>query len=117
MDNEEIKQRLGVESGREQSIDIVILEVKALLDECRLQLRQVNTEMASARAHYQQGHVHGGGKVGGFFRTWQRIGKDARLASYQPVKENLQRRKLRLEQQLSRLKVFKAQGTKYVQFD
>jgi hypothetical protein len=95
-------------------IDEAINQVKLAIQQLGLQIRQVNANMATVRAHYQQSHMHGGGKVGGFIRDGQRTGKDANLKKQQPVKEQLQQRKLTLEQRLNELKILKAQGTTYI---
>jgi hypothetical protein len=68
-------------------IDAEIQRIKLEIEQLRLQLSQVNANMSSVRSHYQQGHIHGGGKVGGFVRAVQRSGKDANLRKQQPVKE------------------------------
>lgn len=96
-------------------IDAEIQRIQFQIEQCRLQLSGVNASMASTRAHYSQHHVHGGGKAGHFVRGMQRAGKDGRLASMQPHKEQLQQQKLALEQQLSHLKMLKAQGITHVQ--
>jgi len=44
----------------------------------------------------------------------QRGGKDGKLRKQQPVKEQLQREKLALEQQLANLKTLKAQGMTHI---
>ncbi len=95
-------------------IDAEIQRIKMEIEQRRLQLSQINTHMANIRSHYQQRHVHGGGKVGGFVRTVQRSSKDAELRKQQPVKERLQREKLALEQQLGQLKLLKSQGTTHL---
>jgi archaellum component FlaC len=95
-------------------IDTEIERIKLEIEQVRLQLRQVSANMSSVRSHYQQGHIHGGGKVGGFVRAVQRSGKDASLRKQQPVKEQLQQEKLALEQQLNRLKILKTQGTTHI---
>jgi len=95
-------------------IDLEITRLKQEIKQRQLQLRQVNSEMAAIRAHYQQNHMHGGGKIGGFVRLVQQGGKDGQLKKYQPVKERLEREKLELEQQVNRLNLLKAQGTTYI---
>jgi len=95
-------------------IDAKINQVKMEIEQRRLQLSQVNANMSSARAHYSQKHVHGGGKFGGFIRDVQRSNKDSMLKKQQPLKERLHREKLVLEQQLSNLKMLKAQGITHI---
>lgn len=95
-------------------IDAEIQRVKLEIEQRRLQLRQVGTNMANIRSHYQQSHVHGGGKLGGVVRDMQRSGKDAKLRKQQPVKERLHREKLALEQELNHLKILKAQGITHI---
>lgn len=95
-------------------IDVEIQRVKMEIEQRRLQLSQVNANMSNIRAHYQQKHVHGGGQFGGVVRDIQRSNKDARLKKQQPIKERLQREKLTLEQQLSNLKMLKAQGITHI---
>ncbi len=99
---------------RDIPIDAEIQRIKLEIEQRRLQLSQVNADMATIRSHYQQSHLHGGGKVVGFVRTWQQSDKDAQLRKLQPVKEQLQREKLALEQQLNQLKIRKAQGTTHI---
>jgi hypothetical protein len=91
-----------------------IQRIKMEIEQRRLQLSQINAEMTNIRSHYQQRHVHGGGKVGSFVRTLQRADTDAKLRKEQPVKERLQQEKLELEQQLNQLKILKAQGTTHI---
>lgn len=95
-------------------IDMEIQRVKLEIENYKLQLRQVNTQMTSTRSRYQQGHVHGGGKVGGFIRSAQRFNKDMNLIKQQPVKEQLQREKLAREQYLLQIKTLKAQGVQFI---
>ncbi len=95
-------------------IDAEIKQVKMEIEQRRLQINQVNANMSNVRAHYQQKHVHGGGKFGSFVRGVQRSSKDAELKKQQPAKERLQREKLALEQQLSKLKLLKAQGVTHI---
>ncbi len=95
-------------------IDSEIQRVKMEIEQRRLQLKQVNATMSNIRSHYQQGHVHGGGKLGSFVRSVQRSGKDSKLRKQQPVKERLQREKLSLEQRLNELKILKAQGITHI---
>jgi hypothetical protein len=95
-------------------IDAEIQRVKLEVEQRRLHLREVSANMANIRSQYQQGHVHGGGKLGGFVRDVQRSGEDAKLRKQQPLKERLQREKLALEQQLSQLKLLKAQGVTHI---
>jgi hypothetical protein len=95
-------------------IDVEIQQVKLAIQQKGLQLKQINANMASIRSQYSQHHVHGGGKLGGFVRGAQRSGKDHALAKQQPAKEKLQREKLALEQQLSHLKMLKAQGVTHI---
>jgi hypothetical protein len=95
-------------------IDAEIQRVKMEIEQRRLQLSQVNANMSNIRAHYQQKHVHGGGQLGSFVRGVQRSTKDAQLKKQQPIKERLQREKLALEQQLSKLKMLKAQGITHI---
>lgn len=98
-------------------IDEEIKRVKVEIEKRRLQLKQVNTGMANTRAHYQQGHLRGGGKVGGFIRLFQGASKDAKLKKQQPVKEQLQKEKQALEEQLSNLKILKLQGITHVTYN
>jgi hypothetical protein len=98
----------------EVPIDVQIQQVKAAIEQKRLELRAVNTNMSAIRARYQQHHVHGGGKFGGFVRDIQRGSKDGRLSKLEPSKEKLQREKLFLEQHLAHLKALKAQGVTHV---
>ncbi len=95
-------------------IDAEIQRIKMEIEQLRLQLSQVNANMTNIRSHYQQSHMHGGGKVGSFVRAVQRSDKDAKLKKQQPMKERLQREKLALEQQLGQLKILKAQGTTHI---
>jgi septation ring formation regulator EzrA len=95
-------------------IDPEIQRVKGLLDQVKLNLKQVNANMSAIRAQYSQHHVHGGGKLGGFVRGVQRSGKDHALAKLQPTKNNLTQQKINLENQLAQLKALKAQGKTHV---
>jgi len=96
-------------------IDLEIARVKQEIEQKRLQLRQVKSEMANIRAHYSQSvHMHGGGTVGKLVRAAQHGAKNGRLKSHQGNKERLEREKLALDQQLNQLKVLKAQGTTHV---
>lgn len=99
---------MGIPIGAE------IQRVKMEIEQRRLQLGQVNAFISSVHAHYQQNHVHGGGQFGGFVRAVQQSSKDAELRQQQPIKERLQQEKIVLGQQLSRLKLLKAQGITHV---
>lgn len=85
-------------------LDMEIQRTKFALEQCKLSLREVNLNMSNQRAHYQQSHVNG--LIGDF----QRGSKNAHLRKDQPVKEQLQQRKLVLEKHLSQLQFQKAQG-------
>lgn len=95
-------------------IDMEIQQVQLKIEQCKLQLREVSTNMANARSHYQQRHIHGGGKFGSLIRSSQRGSKDAKLRKQQPAKERLQREKLAQEQYLHQLKSIKAQGIRFI---
>lgn len=96
-------------------IDAEIQRLQLQIEQCRIQLSGVNSQMSATRAHYSQHHVHGGGQFGHLVRGAQRSGKDAALRKQQPHKEQLQRQKLALEQQLLHLRSLKAQGVAFVQ--
>lgn len=113
---EQVKAIMERREKEKKPIDYVIKDVRALVEMRQLQLRQVNTEMASIRAHYQQGHLHGGGKFGGFVRIVQRGTKNAKLKELQKSKEVKQLMIMQLEQCLSRLKMAKGQGVLYCAF-
>jgi hypothetical protein len=85
-----------------------IQRVKLEIEQRRLKLREVNTQMANIRARYQQW------RVGGIIGMFQRGMKNDDLAALQPTKERLQREKLKLEHYLNQLKTLKVQGTKFV---
>lgn len=89
-------------------VDREIQRTKFALEQCTLNLRQVNMNMSSTRAHYQQAHLHG--LIGDF----QRGSKNANLRKNQPVKEQLQQRKLTLEKHLSQVQFQKSQGVTQV---
>lgn len=99
------------------TIEAEIQRVKLEIEQNRLLLRQVNTTMASIRAHYQQEPAHGRTLwLGKSKREIQRSRKDADLQKHQPVKEKLQQEKLTLEQYLSQLKLLKAQGVTHIAY-
>lgn len=90
-------------------IDMEIQRVKQEIQQKKLSLREVNTKMASQRAHYQQ-QYHFKGALG----RVQRASKNIRLAQSQPIKEKLQKEKLALEQYLLHLQTLKAQGIRMI---
>ncbi len=94
-----------------------LVRIKAEIEQCRLALQAVNLQMSSTRARYQQGHMHGGGKLGSFVRSVEQSGKNSQLAARQGTKEQLSWEKLRLEQQLAQLKALAAQGVMHVKPD
>jgi len=99
---------MGIPIGTE------IQRVKMEIEQRRLQLGLVNASISSVNEHYEQNHVHRGGPFGDFVRAVQQSSKNSELRQQQPIKERLQREKIVLGQQLSRLKILKAQGITHV---
>jgi hypothetical protein len=81
------------------------------IEQRRLELRQVNTTMANARAHYEQTRWRGGGDINRIVRASQKGRELGTLKRQQPMKEQLQQEKLALEQRLQQLNVLKSQGS------
>lgn len=89
-------------------IDQEMERIKFAIEKRRLRLREVHMNMANTRAHYQQAHM------GGWVGEMQRSNRNIQLSKQQPIKEQLEREKLQLEQRLQELKLLKKQGMQMV---